>query len=362
MFMKIFSGVIIICFIAGSALATTYIEYTLDGDWIYEEDYPGTLSLSENPSGGITAAINVPTGIDGGGLSASRHDLAGFSLDNNIFIELDYGTLTSTIIGPGASLSLVSEMEFFDSDSTRYTLSMAIRQSNESRYFVTCLTEEPNPDNCEEVPILGGLSIDEGALGFNFHGNNVSAYFKDADNNLLYPFLDWDISQIVGTYGFSVDNDFEAVTVDGGTVVASVNLKHVAYGPSWPQVYIRIFDNPSDLELLREYRDRILSKKARGRRYKKLLYKNSEEALAVLLNNPELIDQAKDLIYANIFAVEDVLHGHEGIIYNTEEIAAFLNAYAKKAPPKLKILAKVVKRQILKRQRKNKLFFGFRLK
>ena len=56
MLMKIFSGVLIICFIAGTALATN-IEYTLDGDWIYEAEYSDTLSLSEDPSGGITADI-----------------------------------------------------------------------------------------------------------------------------------------------------------------------------------------------------------------------------------------------------------------------------------------------------------------
>lgn len=106
MFMKIFLGVLIICFIAGSALANTYIEYTLDGDWIYEQEYVGTLSLSDNPSDGITATINVPSGIDDGGLTASRHDLPGFSMGNYGFIELDYSSLTSTISGTTAYLGL----------------------------------------------------------------------------------------------------------------------------------------------------------------------------------------------------------------------------------------------------------------
>lgn len=361
MLMKIFSGVLLICFIAGSALATN-IEYTLDGDWIYEEGYPGTLSLSDHPSGGITAAIDVPTGIDGGGLTASRHDLPGFSIDNNIFFELDYGSLTSTIVGPNGHLSLVTEIEFFDSDSTRYTLSMAIKQKIGSNYFVTCFTEEPNDDNCEEEPIPQDLSIDGGALGFNFHGNYVSPYFKDADNNLSYPFLDWDISQIVGTYGFSVDNDFEAITIGGGPILASVNLKQVVYDSAlWAQVYSQIFDEPNDIALMRQYRDKVLSRTKVGKRYTNLLYQSSDEALKVLLSNPELMLKAKDLIYANILAVDDVIHGQEGIIYNTDEIAIFLDAYAKEAPFRLRLLAKMVKWQMLNKQRKGKLFFGFRL-
>ena len=35
-------------------------------------------------------------------------------------------------------------------------------------------------------------------------------------------------------HGFSVDNDFEAYTFDGGTVKASVNLEQVVYGPGSP--------------------------------------------------------------------------------------------------------------------------------
>jgi hypothetical protein len=92
-----------------------------------------------------------------------------------------------------------------------------------------------------------------------------------------------------------------------------------------------------------------------------LLYKNSREALAVLQENPELMAQLKDLIYANKNAVQDATLGYRGVIYNTHEIAAFLDASAKKAPPKLRFLAKMVKRQMLRKQRRGKPFFGLRL-
>lgn len=229
MFIKIFSGVLMVCFLAGSAIANTYIEYTLDGDWIYEEDYPGTLLLSENPSGGITATINVPSGSEGG-LAASRHDLPGFALDNNKFIELEYSSLTSTITGITASLSLCLEVEFFDFQFNTYEISMAFGYTNELRMFATWFQDDGNFEYHQDKPIPDGLLINEGTLGLYFHDNYVTAYFRDLDNNFLYPFSDWDISQIVGTNGFSVDNDFEASTLDGGTVLASVNLKQVVFG------------------------------------------------------------------------------------------------------------------------------------
>jgi hypothetical protein len=130
----------------------------------------------------------------------------------------------------------------------------------------------------------------------------------------------------------------------------------------WGAAYAALFESTSDLETLREYRDEILSKKARGRLYRKLLYKNSEEALEVLLDNPELILQAKYLFETNKDAVFDVLNGKKGVIHNTDEIIAFLKAFAKKSPPRLKALAKLVKKGMLRKKRKGKLFLGFRLK
>ena len=65
----------------------------------------------------------------------------------------------------------------------------------------------------------------------------MSVYFKDVEGNFLYPFSDWDISGIIGTHGFSVDNDFEAQTLNGGTVAASVNLEQVVYGHSSGQTW-----------------------------------------------------------------------------------------------------------------------------
>jgi hypothetical protein len=130
----------------------------------------------------------------------------------------------------------------------------------------------------------------------------------------------------------------------------------------WRKAYDALLDSTSDLDTLRAYRDEILSQKARGRLYKKLLYNNSEDALEVLLDNPELISQARYLIETNKDAVFDVLNGKKGVIHNTDEIIAFLKAFSKKSPPRLKALAKLVKRGMLRKKRKGKLFLGFRLK
>ena len=248
MFMKMFLGLLIICSSAVSSSADTYfIEYTLDGDWIYEQEYAGTLSLSDNPSGGITATINVPSGMDEGGLSASRHNLPVFSIDDDGFIELDYRSLTSTITG-NADFSLYLEVEFFDSESIRYQIAIGIWQSVGSSGIDTWFEKDSGFDYYYEVPIPDGLSINEGALGFYCHDSYVSPYFKDVEGNVLYPFSDWDISQINGMHGFSVDNDFEAYTLDGGTVIASVNLEQVVYGSGYPPAWYGDHDSDGDVD------------------------------------------------------------------------------------------------------------------
>ncbi|MFC1792020.1 hypothetical protein ACFL3Q_00350 [Planctomycetota bacterium] len=66
-------------------------------------------------------------------------------------------------------------------------------------------------------------------MGLYSDGSLVLPYFMDASGSVLYPFDPWDVSGIIGTHEYSVDNDFEGVTTAGGTVIASVNLERVVY-------------------------------------------------------------------------------------------------------------------------------------
>jgi hypothetical protein len=129
----------------------------------------------------------------------------------------------------------------------------------------------------------------------------------------------------------------------------------------WSEAYKLLFKNPSELELFRQYRDELLVKSDQGKQYTDSLYKHSEEALSVLLNNPHLMRTAQSLIEANKDAVSDVLDGNEVVIHNTDEITSFLAAYARKSPPALKVLAHIVRKDMLEKQKQGELFLGFRL-
>jgi hypothetical protein len=95
----------------------------------------------------------------------------------------------------------------------------------------------------------------------------------------------------------------------GGYDVFVSKISSVSEG--WKTAYNTLFDSPSDLDLLRQYRNEFLIKTAKGKLYTRLLYNRSEKALQVLLQNPELMMEAKHLIEANKDAVSEVLNGNE---------------------------------------------------
>jgi hypothetical protein len=82
----------------------------------------------------------------------------------------------------------------------------------------------------------------------------------------------------------------------------------------------------------------------------------------VLLANPELLFEAAYLINTNKGAVSEHMEGSGGVIHNTDEIISFLNAYAKKSPMALKILANVVTWEMLIRRGRGETFLGFELR
>jgi len=85
----------------------------------------------------------------------------------------------------------------------------------------------------------------------------------------------------------------------------------------------------------------------------------TEEALEVLLKNPEAVLEAKELIEANKDSIREVLKGRKGVIYNTDKIIPFLDKYAEKSPASLRMLVSQVKKEMIKRQEQDEPFLGF---
>jgi hypothetical protein len=155
----------------------------------------------------------------------------------------------------------------------------------------------------------------------------------------------------------------------GGWVKRSVPVEVTADTPTpsppdptyegWTIGYTQLFDTSSDIDLFRQYRDEFLAGNKRGKLYTDLLYENSEQALQVLMDNPELMERAKVLLQANQAGIFEVLQGKQAIVNDPDDIVAFLGDFGRKSPPTLKVLAKMVKREMLQKFRQGRPFIGF---
>jgi Zn-dependent metalloprotease len=154
---------------------------------------------------------------------------------------------------------------------------------------------------------------------------------------------------------------FECQQIDEALLAVEMDTDPDCGGGIWGLAYPTLVDTPSDLKLMRQYRDDVLAKTIRGRIYTNLLYRSSEDTLDVLHNNPGLMAQAAELISLNKYAISDVLAGGGGVLYNTDEIVTFLGAFARKSPLALRFCAILVKLEMIQHKKKGIRFLGFRL-
>lgn len=132
--------------------------------------------------------------------------------------------------------------------------------------------------------------------------------------------------------------------------------------PDWGDAYDMLFDDPQDLTFLRIYRDQVLSQSQKGALYTWFLYESSEEALQLLLDNPDLMEELQYLLDVHRDAMIAVLNGEEGVIYDSAQISFFLDNLIERSSGDPRLLAFLVKQQLQTSQKKGELFFGFTLR
>ena len=227
---------VILSAVITSVQAATIINYDLGSGWTYEAD--AATVITAVPGGGISIDINVPASTDEGGMSASRHDLAGLSLGTDSFVELHYSDYSSTSVGSSFS-SVDLEIEFFDTNNHLYEMGFALAEISGTLNFAASLTTEAAGamcDVCFDDINVSPVSIDirEGILGNDWLEGKAIAYFIDNKEDIIFPYAGCDMSGFVGTHSFTVDNDFAANTGASESVVASVIFDHVEYGAVVP--------------------------------------------------------------------------------------------------------------------------------
>jgi hypothetical protein len=106
------------------------------------------------------------------------------------------------------------------------------------------------------------------------------------------------------------------------------------------------------LELLYRFRDEVLAMSPRGQQYARLYYQVSGEAVSVMVSNPDLLFQARDML--NRFApVIQAMVDRRGVRVTQADLAAvdrFLTVYAAQSSPVLRQKIEQLKRELQDRQ------------
>jgi len=127
----------------------------------------------------------------------------------------------------------------------------------------------------------------------------------------------------------------------------------------WEEAYKIMFNSQHDLYQFRTYRDHILSQSSSGKLYSRILYKFSDNALQTFLDNPKLLAQARNLIDFYHDDVINVLEGKTAILKQSDRIIQFLDDYADHSSFIVKMLTKMVKKEMIEKKSGHSSFCGF---
>jgi probable HAF family extracellular repeat protein len=129
----------------------------------------------------------------------------------------------------------------------------------------------------------------------------------------------------------------------------------------WFMGYKALALNDDDIKLLRQYRDDVLRQSDAGRRCTEALYRHSIDLLKVLLEQPELVAEARELFASNRRNLHDVLQGKQAALSGPEKLVTFLERVAEKSPLELGRQIFAMKNELIQRLATDSEFLGFTL-
>jgi hypothetical protein len=117
------------------------------------------------------------------------------------------------------------------------------------------------------------------------------------------------------------------------------NANFIIAGPALPPCPAEITtNNSSNLKVLKNYRDKILTQSESGREYIKLYYQHAPEVTSLLIEHSELRKEAKEILNYIIPKITHILKGKKAELLDSKlknEIINFLNQVQEKGSPEL---------------------------
>ena len=128
---------------------------------------------------------------------------------------------------------------------------------------------------------------------------------------------------------------------------------------TWDSTYQTLLESSQKLNLLREYRDRILLQHPNGEYQIKRLYAQSNELLTILISNPQFIIEARQLIEKNLPEIQKILSHQKGILQDIQGIQTFIENFASHSSLKTKLWLSSLQNKLERCRRTGRKFFGF---
>ena len=153
-----------------------------------------------------------------------------------------------------------------------------------------------------------------------------------------------------GLYKAGAKAGTDIITVMDTANENSLATAEVIVSPLWPMAYDKMWGakKGEHLFLLRSFRDEVLADNEVGRDYIFMFYNNSLEILTLLLQNPSLTEETKEIIDGLLPGIQSILNGDEIVISKKQltSIESLLTTFETKANPGLKSALKKMKRDM----------------
>ena len=131
--------------------------------------------------------------------------------------------------------------------------------------------------------------------------------------------------------------------------------------PSWDSTYPMMLESSEKLNILRDYRDRVLLQHPNGKYQVKRLYSQSNELLDILISDPALILEARRLIEKNLPEIQKILDHQDAVLQDTQAIHTFIGNLSSRSSLRTRLWLHSLGRQLRRSERREKNFWGFHL-
>ena len=295
--------------------------------WSFDKEYTsGVIS-------GTVVNSNTVRGIEGALVETEGGEYSTITEANGIFRLTSVSEGSYSITVTNEMYSDYSKIDINVEDGEDITIIIAL----EPLFNAYSLTGQISGDvkegvvnlKKEEEILLTSEIKSDGSYSFNGVENGSYTVIPDMENSIFTP----------------SSHEVEIADED----LSNVDFKALA--ESCP-AQVTLEDDPSSLNLLRSFRNKVLAKNKMGRKYTNLYYTHAPELTTLVIVHEEIREDIKELVLDIMPAITTILKGEEVILGSEKmkEIEDLIDKLESYASPELKKTLNMIKKDIRKKE------------